>query len=107
MSGGTRGLWKKRYRTAGAGATRFLGAERAGALCTARSEALHRAQSRGVPGHQRLWAARALPRSLSQLRPRLCAVNCVTCTNPLNQDQKHAGSILASVKSTKSKAIFH
>lgn len=42
-----------------------------------------------------------------QVRPVLCAVNCVTLMNLLNQDQKHVCPILASVKSTKSKAIFH
>lgn len=42
-----------------------------------------------------------------QVRPELCAVNCVTPVNLLNQDQRNVCPILASVKPTKSKAIFH
>lgn len=48
------------------------------------------------------------PADLSlQVRPELCAVNCVTPVNLLNQCQGNVCPILASVKPTKSKAIFH
>lgn len=68
-----RGLWKKHYRTAGAGATQFLEAERAEAVCTARSEALHRAQSRGVPPQPRP-AGRCTPTPKASGSPRSPAV---------------------------------
>lgn len=42
-----------------------------------------------------------------QVRPELCAVNCVTPVNLLNQGQRNVCTILASVKPTKSKAICH
>lgn len=110
---------------AGSGATEYSGGRRRLELCIQQAEKFSfitltfPANSRGISdtavanwqAHTEIKVFPVAPgspadRSL-QVRPELCAVNCVTPVNLLNQGQRNVCPILASVKPTKSKAIFH
>lgn len=125
MSGGMRWPQKKFYHTTGPGTTLVSGGRRRLRFCVQHALKFFfitfafPTNNRGISdtaaanwqAQQRSKAFLQLRGSLvdlsPQVRPALCAVNCVTLMNLLNQDQKNVCPILASAKSTKSEAIFH